>query len=75
MNLKNLKSFIGAIIHRNKLIPIFANLCTPLRPQLKRDQDWIREADPEKAFKKIKQAIKEMVELKHFKRNLPLRII
>ena len=59
----------------NNFIPNLANLCTPLRPLLKRDQDWIWEADHEKTFFKIKQATKEIVEVKHFKSNLPLRII
>ena len=51
------------------------NLCAPLRPLLKRDKEWIWEADHEKAFIKIKQAMKDIVELKYFKTKLPLRII
>ena len=73
-NLNNPRSFLGATNQMNKLISNLADLCAPLRPLLKRDQDWIWEADHEKAFIKINQATK-MLELKHFKRNLPLRII
>ena len=40
-NLKDLRSFMGAIIQMNKFIPKLANLCAPLRPLLKQDGEWL----------------------------------
>ena len=58
-----------------RFIPILANLRAPLRPLMKKDNEWIWQEKDEKAFNETKQAIKNITELKHFKRNLPLRII
>ena len=73
-NLKDLRSFMGAINQMNQFIPNLANLCAPLRPLPKKDNELNWQEKDEKAFKEIKQAIKDITELKHFKRNLPLRI-
>ena len=51
-----------------------ANICAPLRPLLKHDKEWKWEDEHEKTFEKIKEAIKQLTELKHFKRDLPVRI-
>ena len=40
-NLKDLRSFMGAINQMNKFIPKLANLCAPLRPLLKHDGEWL----------------------------------
>ena len=74
-NLKDLRSFMGAINQLNKFIPNLANICAPLRPLLKHDNEWKWEKEHEEAFEKIKEAIRKITELKHFKRDLPLRII
>ena len=74
-NLKDLRSFMGAINQMNRFIPNLANLCAQLRPLLKKDNERNWQEKDEKAFKEIKQAIKDITEIKHFKRNLPLRII
>ena len=66
---------MGAINQMNKFIPNLANLCAPLRPLSERDQGWNWKNEHEKAFKNIKETIKKMTHLKHFKRNLELRII
>ena len=58
-----------------KFIPNLAKICAPLRPSLKHDKDWKWEDEHEKTFEKIKEAIKQLTELKHFKRDLPVRII
>ena len=46
-NIKDLRSFLEANIQMNRFIPNLADLCDPLRPYLKRDKDWIWEADHE----------------------------
>ena len=52
-----------------------ASISFPFRSILKKDADWIWNAEHEKAFVKINDEIKEVVELSHFKRNQEIRII
>ena len=66
---------MGAINQMNRFIPNLASLYAPLRPLLKKENEWTCGEEIEEAFKKIKQAIKEKTEIKNFKRDLPLRII
>ena len=47
----------------------------PLRPLLKKDKGWSWQEKNEETFDKIKPAIKDFTEIKHSKRNLPLRRI
>ena len=74
-NLKQLRSFLGAVNQFNKFIPNLASIRFPFRSILKKDADWIWNAEHEKAFVKINDEIKEVVELSHFKRNQEIRII
>ena len=62
---------MGAINQVNKLITNLANLCAPLRALLKHDGKWIWKKEHEQAIGEIKEAIKKINGLKHFKRNLP----
>ena len=71
---RDLRSFMGAIYQINRFIPNLADLCAPLRPLLKKENEWTWGDENEEAFPKIKQAIKETTEIKHFKRDSPLRI-
>ena len=59
----------------NRFIPYLPNICAPLRPLLRNENEWMWGEENDEVFKKIKQAIKEITEIKHFKRDLPLRII
>ena len=52
-----------------------ASISFQFRSILKKDADWIWNAEHEKAFVKINDEIKEVVELSHFKRNQEIRII
>ena len=74
-NLKQLRSFLGAVNQFNKFTPNLASISFPFRSILKKDADWIWNAEQEKAFVKINDEIKEVVELSHFKRNQEIRII
>ena len=74
-NLKDLRSFTGAINQMNNFILNLANLCAPLRPLLRKERDWVWNEEHEKTFNEIREAMKTITELKHFKKKLPLRII
>ena len=50
-NLKELRSYLGAVNQMNRFIPNLAQLCFPLRPLLKKDKPWNWEEKHEKAFK------------------------
>ena len=74
-DLKELRSFLGAVNQLNKYIPELANVCAPFRSSLKKDVEWTWTEDHEKMFKKVNEEVKEDAELKRFKRKLPLKII
>ena len=74
-NLKHSRSFMEAINQMNRFIANSANLCAPLIPLLKKDNELKRENKNEPAFLKTNQVMKEITEIKHFKRDLPLAII
>ena len=74
-NLKELRSFLGAVNQLNKFIPELANICAPFRSILKKDAVWRWTQEHEKAFLKVNQEVKRITELTHFKRNRKFRII
>ena len=76
--LKQLRSFMGSIHHLVKFIPNLAVLSAPLRPLLtkstqKTPKKLVWEDKHTIAFNKIKQAIKTIVEQKHFDINCQTR--
>ena len=74
-NLKQLRSFLGAVNKFNKFIPNLALISHPFRSILKKDAEWEWNEKHENAFIKINEEIKNVVELTHFKRNKEIRII
>ena len=74
-NFKQLRSFFGAVNQFKKVIPNLASISIPFRTNLKKDAEWIWNGEHEKAFVKINDEIKRVVELSHFKRNQEIRII
>ena len=74
-NLKELRSFLGAVNQFNEFIPELAVICSPFRFILKKDATWNWNNDHKKAFLKVNSEVKKVAELTHFKRNVPLRII
>ena len=74
-NLKDLRSFMGAIIQMNRSLPSLAHLCAPLRPLIRKDAEWQWRTEHKNAFSQIKEAIKEITAIKHFQRDGPARII
>ena len=74
-NLKEVRSFLGAVNQFNKFIPDLAVICSPFRSILKKDATWNWNNDHEKAFTKVNSEVEKVAELTHFKRNVPLRLI
>ena len=74
-NLKELRSFLGAVNQFKKIIPDLASICFPFRSILKKDVIWNWSEEHEKAFKRVNEEVRKVLELTHFKRNKPLRII
>ena len=75
MNLKDLRSYLGAVNQMNKFIPELASLCFAFRDILKKYADWKWTETHEKAFKEVNEKVKKITELKHFKRQNKFRIL
>ena len=63
-----------AINQKNRFIPNLAILGAPIRPLSRKENDWTWEENEEE-IKKIKYTMKDLTEIKHSKRDLPLEII
>ena len=74
-NLKQLRSFLGAVNQFNKIIPKLATIRHPFRTILKKDAECIWDQGDEKAFVQFINESKKTVELSHFKRNQEIKII
>ena len=74
-NLKELRSYLGAVNQLNRFIPNLAQLCHELRPLLKKYQPWKWEEKHDKAIQKLNEKVKQVTEVGHFKRSCPIRII
>ena len=68
-NLKQLRSFLGAVNQFNKVIPSLASISFPFRSILKKDAEWEWNEDHEEAFVQINNEIRSVVELSHFKQK------
>ena len=75
LNLKKLRSFLGAVNQFNKVIPHLASFCFPFRSVLKKDAVWNWTDEHEWEFSEINKEVKKVAELTHFKRNKLLMII
>ena len=73
--LKELKSLMGPLNQMNTFIPNQAKLCASLRPLFSKETEWKRESEHEKAFQEMKIEMQKITEIKHFKKNQPVRII
>ena len=58
-NLKQIRSFLGAVNQINKFIPDLAKLCYPCRTLLKKNTEWNWKTEQENAFNKINTEIKK----------------
>ena len=58
-NLKQSRSFLGAVNQFNKFIPNLAQLCFPFPNLLKKDNEWNWSEQQQKAFKQVNEEIKK----------------
>ena len=68
-NLKELRSFLGAVNQFTRFVPDLATICFPFRSISKRDAEWNWNEEHELAFKKVNEEVKKVAELTHFKKN------
>ena len=78
--LKQLRSLMGSKHYLQKFIPNLSQLSAPLRPLLSHKEkiknselDWNEEHT--KKFLQVKNAIKQIIENKHFDTNRPTRVL
>ena len=66
---------MGPLNQMNRFILNLANQCAPLRRPLRRtyERKWDREK--ERTFQTIKKETQTFTEIKHFKKNQPMRIV
>ena len=74
-NLKQLRSFLGAVNQFYKFIPRLAAITFPFRSILKKDADREWNEEHENAFLKVNEEFINVVELTHFNRNKEIRLI
>ena len=74
-NLRELRSFLGAVNQLNTFVPDLANISAPFRSILKKEAEWKWTRELEKAFLKVNQDVKKITELTHIKKDKKLRII
>ena len=74
-NLKQLRSYLGAVNQFNKFIPNLKSISFPFGTILKKDAHRTWNTEHEDAFVNNNDEIKGVVQLSHFKRNQENRII
>ena len=74
-NLKELRSYLGAVNQLNRFLPSLAQLCSPQRPLLKQDKPWCWNENHEQAFNELNIQVKGVTEVGHFEKSEKIRII
>ena len=74
-NLRDLRSFLGAVTQLIKFVPDLSNICAPFRSILNQAAEWKLTRGQVEAFLKVNQELKRITELTHFERDKELRII
>ena len=64
--LKQLQSFLGSVHHLSKFIPNSAKICHPLRPLLKKNENFLWTENHQTHFEHIKNTIANATENTHF---------
>ena len=73
-NLKKMQSVMGSVHHLGKFISNLSQICHPLRPLYKKNNNFFWTDEHEQHFKLIKTKIAEATENKHFNPDLETRI-
>ena len=74
-NLKELRSYLGAVNQLIKFIPNLAQITHGFRDLLKKEGEYNWNEEHDKTFNKIQQSVKDIITLTHFNRNCKLRVI
>ena len=74
-NLKDLRSYLGAVNQLIKFIPGLAQLTEPFRDLLKTDGNWEWKEKHDIAFDQVQKSLQNIIKLSHFNRENKLRII
>ena len=74
-NLKELRSYLGAVNQLTKFIPGLAQITHPFRDILKKNEKWVWKEHHDKAFEKVQENLKNIVKLAHFDKKNKLRIV
>ena len=74
-NLKELRSYLGAVNQLIKFIPGLAQLTEPFRDLLKKEGTWEWKEKHDIAFAKVQKSVEKIIELSHFNRLNKMRII
>ena len=74
-NLKELRSYLGAINQLVKFLPNLAQTTHGFRDLLKTNCEYKWTKDHDKTFEKIQNSLKDIITLTHFDRKCKLRII
>ena len=74
-NLKDLRSYLGAVNQLINFVPGLAQLTEPFRDLLKTDGNWEWKKKHDIAFDQIQKSLQNIMKLPHFNRENKLRII
>ena len=74
-NLKELRSYLGAVNQLTKFIPGLAQITEPFRDLLKREETWQWKEKHDLAFNRVQNSVQQIIKLSHFNRSNKLRII
>ena len=71
-NVKELRSFLGAINYYSRFLPNLQSLCTPLHQLTKNATRWVWSKESDRVFQHLKQLLSSKDTLVHYDEALPL---
>ena len=71
-NVKELRSFLGAINYYSRFLPNLQSLCTPLHQLTKNAKRWVWSKESDRVFQHLKQLLSSKDTLVHYDEALPL---
>ena len=74
-NLKDLRSYHGAVNQLTKFIPGLAQITEPFRDLLRKGGHWEWKEKHDLAFENVQKNVQEIIRLSHFNRKNKLRIV
>ena len=74
-NLKDLRSYLGAVNQLTKFIPGLAQITEPFGDLLKKEGQWEWKEKDDLAFENVQKNVQEIIRVSHFNRKNKLRIV